>query len=193
MERMGSMSSVQSSEVGDCYLMKRTRSNLSDFELPEPPKKRLKILTPGLLSALDRTGVTDERAAYIIAETAKGLGHNLDNIILSSSTIRRERIEHRKKFTTKLKAQLQVESVLTLGFDGKILQDLTGIGKVDRVPVVVSGVNTSHLLGVPKMSSGTGLNQAMAILKVLEEWKLTDRIKALTFDTTAVNTGILLL
>ncbi|XP_074113966.1 uncharacterized protein LOC141537025 [Cotesia typhae] len=40
------------------------------------------------------------------------------------------------------------------------------------------------------MNSGTADNQTSAILSTLSEWGITNYVKAMCFDTTAVNTGI---
>lgn len=45
------------------------------------------------------------------------------------------------------------------------------------------------LLGVPKVSSETAENEVNAVHKLLEEWQLTEKIQAMCFDTTSVNTG----
>jgi len=45
-------------------------------------------------------------------------------------------------------------------------------------------------LAVPKIGKGTGEEQAAACLKVLDNWKIRDKIQGLVFDTTSSNTGI---
>jgi len=50
------------------------------------------------------------------------------------------------------------------------LKDLTGKKLVDRLPVIVSGLETNQLLGVPKLISGTGEAQATAVNQLLEDW-----------------------
>lgn len=78
---------------------------------------------------------------------------------------------------------------LVLHFDGKTMLDLTGSNKVDRLPIVVTQHGIEHLLGVPKLQSGTGKEIANAIIKVLKEWGLMHKIQAICFDTTSANTG----
>ena len=51
------------------------------------------------------------------------------------------------------------------------------------------GDGNDKLLGVPKLASGTGLNEFKAVYDLVEQWKLTNKIAALSFDTTSVNTG----
>jgi hypothetical protein len=64
-----------------------------------------------------------------------------------------------------------------------------GEGSVDRLPVLVSGDGMDKLLGVPKVSSGTGENEATAVNKLVAEWQLIEKVQAMCFDTTSVNTG----
>lgn len=76
-------------------------------------------------------------------------------------------------------------------WDTKILPDITGKDKVDRIPVIISQRSGSQLLGIPKISSATGAAQANAVYTLLENWGLIASIIGLSFDTTASNTGIL--
>ena len=46
------------------------------------------------------------------------------------------------------------------------------------------------LLAVPKLPSNADAAMTKAIIQIIQEWKLEDRVKALSFDTTASNTGI---
>lgn len=73
-----------------------------------------------------------------------------------------------------------------------MLADLQGGGKkVDRLPVIVTYDGNEQLLGVPKIPSGKGKGKriAEAISGLLLEWKITDRVQAISFDTTSTNTG----
>ena len=60
---------------------------------------------------------------------------------------------------------------------------------MDRLPVLVSGFGVSQLLAVPLLESGTGANQAEAVVDALHEWNIADRVVAMSFDTTSSNTG----
>lgn len=69
-------------------------------------------------------------------------------------------------------------------YDNKITGQL-----VDRLPVIVSGTDKQQLLGVPKLSTGTGASQAEAVYKCLIDWGLQDNVVGMCFDTTSSNTG----
>ena len=89
-----------------------------------------------------------------------------------------------------IKKAFDVEGPLTAHWDGKILPALTGNENTDRLAVIVSGDGAMKLLGVPKIPSGTGEAQATAVLQLIDDWHLKDRIQFMCFDTTASNTGI---
>ena len=69
------------------------------------------------------------------------------------------------------------------------MEDLTTNQHVNRLPVLISGQCVEWLLGVPKLSTGTGEAQANAVISCLKEWGVVDRVAALSFDVTASNTG----
>ena len=53
-------------------------------------------------------------------------------------------------------------------WDSKLLPDLTGKEKVDRLPVLVSGEGT--MLSVPLLPSGTSTAIANAVFASLDDW-----------------------
>jgi hypothetical protein len=125
----------------------------------------------------------------VLAATAESLGHDIDELNISRSSIRRGRQTFRADQARFLKDNFQSSVSLVVHWDEKLLEDLTGNEQVDRLPVIVSGARVNQLLGVPKLISGTGEAQACAVYKLLVEWRLTDSVKAMCFDTTASNTG----
>ena len=156
-----------------------------------PPKRRRKqILTPTLSSSLDRANASDRAAMFIVSETAKSLGHNIQDFTLSASSIRRSRRSHREQFAAEVLKNFSPNAPLTVHWDGKLLPDLTGKKNVDRLPILlVSFGGDTQLLSVPKLPSGTGLAQAEAVFQALKEWNVQDNVQALCFDTTSSNTG----
>jgi hypothetical protein len=74
-------------------------------------------------------------------------------------------------------------------WDGKLLPNLTGSKKVDRLPVILTAPDVEFLLGVPELTSGDGEEIALAVYDTLKDWGLLDKVQAVSFDTTASNTG----
>jgi len=54
---------------------------------------------------------------------------------------------------------------------------------------VVTGLNTSKLLGIPKLASGSGQLQAESVHQLLTDWDSAENIVGMSFDTTSANTG----
>ena len=63
-----------------------------------------------------------------------------------------------KEFTIKF----AVNVALVVHWNGKIMEDLSSKQYVDRLPVYVMGEGICQLLGVPKLTSDTGEEQASA-------------------------------
>jgi hypothetical protein len=45
------------------------------------------------------------------------------------------------------------------------------------------------MLGVPKVQQGTGKHVSEVVANILQEWRLTEQISAMSFNTTAENAG----
>ena len=78
-------------------------------------------------------------------------------------------------------------------WDGKLPPDFTGdnIHKVDRLSVVITSLidGSTKLLGVPKLTSGSGRAAADVVFELLQSWQSEKLIIGMCFDTTACNTG----
>lgn len=100
-------------------------------------------------------------------------------------------MQYRETVASELKANVRTAKCLVLHWDGKLLPKIDNAqsGNVERLPVVVSGLNTMQLLGVPMLEKTSGEIQAVVITETLNEWNLSDRITALCFDTASINTG----
>lgn len=79
---------------------------------------------------------------------------------------------------------------MVVDWDGKMLPDLIGKTKVERIAILVSYNNTSTFLGAPKLDKSTGKNIAAAVHSKLVEWNITKQVSAIGFDTTSNNTGV---
>ncbi|RXG74021.1 hypothetical protein Avbf_03244 [Armadillidium vulgare] len=83
---------------------------------------------------------------------------------------------------------------MVVHWDGKLMATLDSKDTDDRLPVLVSGVNGTKLLGVPPLPSSTtkaGLKHgkviSVAAKNLLIDWKC-DKIIGMVFDTTSSNT-----
>jgi len=70
-----------------------------------------------------------------------------------------------------------------------MVQSLSGKSVEDRQAIIVTGVTTDQLLGVPAIPNGSAEEVAKVVVSQVKEWKIDDKVKAMSFDTTNVNTG----
>jgi hypothetical protein len=141
--------------------------------------------------SLDRVNISDRKATFVIAATAKALGQDLDSTLLSRSTVRRSRKACRETVATEDMATFSMTAPFLLHWDGKLLPNIVdGRDKVDRIAILISSGGIEKLLAVPIIPKGTGKAQAEVCLKTLDEWGLKSQLRGLVFDTTASNTGL---
>ena len=81
----------------------------------------------------------------------QSVSHDGCELSVNCSTIRRLR-----KPASTIKESFICDSPLFVHWDGKVLPDLMGTDKVDRLPVLISGLNVSKLLVVPRLPAGIG-------------------------------------
>ena len=170
-------------------------SHRSDTPGVPEKRRRAKIsstipVSAELAGALDRTNVSSRKAAFILHAAAKSYGQDLSATPLSASSIHRSRSQHRHEAAGRAKAEFLDTGPLVIHFDGKLLPAIAGgPEKEDRVAIVVSGHKIEKLIAIPKVSHGTGEAVAKAASESVLEWNLGDQIVAMSFDTTAANTG----
>ena len=78
----------------------------------------------------------------------------------------------------------------SINFDGKLLQELGGTEKVNRLAVVAVQEEENQLLCVTKTEDSTGKVEADAEKEAINNWGLSEGIIACCFDTTSSNSGI---
>ena len=192
LERRQAFQRRTSERASTSFVVVRMESELngsSSDSSPEraKPVKRSRasksIVTPALSMTLERTNVSDRRAAFILTEAARSLGQNVKQLTINRSTIRRERRRHRQQQASKLKGELKTSAPLIVHWDGKLMEDLTSKKQVYRLPILVSGGGDTKLLNVAKLPSGTGQNTASAVVKALEERGVTNQVSGMAFDT----------
>ena len=125
--------------------------------------------------SLDRDKVTDRASARGGIATCKALGVDPNDYNLSYSTSYKERRECRKLFDINAKASFSPSSKLSIHYDGKLVREEKWKVSVDKLPVVVCGLDIEKLLGVATLSSGTGKNIGNAVHQSVLEWGLADK------------------
>ena len=105
-------------------------------------------------------------------------GGVINQLSLSKSTARRHRSSARSEQAATIKRDFN-SNVGQINFDGKLLADLGGFGKVNRLAVVLIQEEDS-----------TGRTEADKVKEIIDDWNLTEKIIAVGFDTTSSNTGV---
>ena len=121
------------------------------------------------------------------------MGRDVNELNINRSSIARARQWHRTCLVSGLKSSVKddLKNVsLTVHWDGKLLPDLTGNKKVDRLPILVSGSEVIQLLSVPKLLNGSGEAMAAAVYAAITDWDIQEQVCAMAFDTTSSNTGL---
>ncbi|GBN25696.1 hypothetical protein AVEN_74591-1 [Araneus ventricosus] len=90
----------------------------------------------------------------------------------------------------KIYFQNEVQDVVTLHWDGKLLPALSARKlKEERLSIVISYGLKKQLIAVPRLDNSTGKEQAQTFWKAILDWNLEDKVQILCCDTTALNTG----
>lgn len=154
-----------------------------------PKRGRKNIIDARLAATLDAAKVTDRNAAKVLVPTITKLGDDPSKYNVNPSSIRRQRMKFRQSIAENLKTSFRPQVPLTIHWDGKMLEDITGREMVDRLPILVSGEGVEQILAAPKLLRGTGEATACAVYDTANEWQISDKVKFMCFDTTAANTG----
>ena len=144
---------------------------------------------PVRLLLLDNMCPRHNQLTVITAALVNRCGGDIHKIALSKSTSRRSRDSRRRSVLTTIKRNFSC-AVGQVKFDGKLLPNLYGYGKVNRLAVVLVKENVNQLLCITETADSTGLIEARAVEAALNDWGCAEKIVAMGFDTTASNTGV---
>ena len=104
----------------------------------------------------DRLGISNNQLTAITAVITNHGGGDIDDLSLSKSTARRSRASARKKEAEDIRSNFS----LTFGqvnFDGKLLNDLYGFQKLNRLAVVVVQELENQILGIVITDNANGM------------------------------------
>lgn len=71
-------------------------------------KKKINFINERIVAALDAAKVTDYKAIHIITAIAEALGHNINDLNISRSTISRYRKKNRESTSNRVKENFTV-------------------------------------------------------------------------------------
>lgn len=167
------------------FTPKRPRTSTLSGTSLHFPSNILEVITP----IADRIGISDNQLVALTAGFVNHCGGNIDNIALSKSTARRHRVTARGVGASLVKDNFDRTILGQINFDGKLLKELGGFGKVHRLAVTLVREDEDHILCIAKTLDGTGKTEAQTVKAALDDWGVTDKIVACGFDTTSSNTG----
>jgi len=126
----------------------------------------------------------------IIAPALAAVGVDAKQLSLSRTSLRLARSTAREALAATVRLDFQPTVPLIAHFDGKLLQhqDRT---KHDCLAIVVSGRDVEKLLGIARLSIGSGALMGQKVVEFVQEWSgVAENLAGLCFDTTASNTRI---
>lgn len=68
-------------------------------------KQRKQFITPRLVAALDNAGLSDAKAIHVIIATVIALGHTIEDLVISRSSIRSARTDYRFEEAENIRAE----------------------------------------------------------------------------------------
>ncbi|KAK0063979.1 hypothetical protein Bpfe_006664 [Biomphalaria pfeifferi] len=141
--------------------------------------KRRRVISSKVSAVLDRTNTSTRAATMILASAFNEAGSSTSTVVLSKSTVHRQRQQRRKVAALEIKTTY-VPSISVVHWDGKLIPDLchTTTSISDRLAILLSSLNDGNikLLGVPKLQSGSGQAAANAVVDNLKSWSCESQI-----------------
>ena len=86
---------------------------------PPPKPAKIYIVTPTLAATLDRTKISNRKAVFVLAEAAKSLDHDIEELNINRSSVHRHRESHRINFARFVQDKFYPTVSLTVHWDGK--------------------------------------------------------------------------
>ena len=179
-------------ETDDDYLEKKEKRKKAETVNIEVPKNIVQLLAP----TASRYDISSTALSSILLQTVAAGGGDISSLPLSRRQVERSTKASIADNATSIKEKFMTtarDKFLVCHFDGKQLAEMTmGVkSKKERLSVLVSSpdLEQPQILGALPLDGQTGDDIFHGVLSLLEEFGITDRVIAMSFDTTASNTG----
>ena len=139
----------------------------------EISKRFVKELGP----AADRLNLSSTQLTGIIAAAKNHGGGDIDKISLSKSTTNKHCASARTEKAAVIRRNFSCQTG-QVNFDGKLLAELGGFWKVNRLAVILIQEDNSHILGIPQTDNSIGRAEAEMVKEYLDSWEVSDKIIA---------------
>ncbi|RXG72673.1 hypothetical protein Avbf_02847 [Armadillidium vulgare] len=154
------------------------------------------LKNPNVVAWSVRNNVSNTKMNSFVHMMISVCGGDVSKIDLSVNSAHRYRASVLPHISKQIKDKWNPSPKMVVHWDGKLMATLDSKDTDDRLPVLVSGVNGTKLLGVPPLPSSTtkaGLKHgnvvSVATKNLLIDWKCDKNIIGMVFDTTSSNTG----
>ena len=101
------------------------------------------------VQALVRNKISSSAISAVMHEIVAASEGDPSKLSLSYASTERYRIEAIQNITEKIIENWTPPAVANIHWDGKLMEASDGVGKVERLPVLLSGIGGTKLLGVP--------------------------------------------
>jgi len=109
------------------------------------------IITPKVFGALDKCKLSDRDDVHIFVALSEALGHDINDLIINRSSIRRCRMNLRQEKADIIKNKFKEINLnaVVLHWDGKLLPALTGKNIIDRLSVIITNGDVEKIVAIP--------------------------------------------
>lgn len=149
-----------------------------------------------LVSCSVRNNISPTQLTAIVYSLVSACGGDTSKLNLNARTTHRYRASIMSEISLKIKDDWHPPDKVLVHWDGKLMDTLDSKGTDDRLPILVSGLNGTKLLGVPplphlNLTPGTTQGDLIstATKQLLVDWKCEQNVVGMVFDTTPSNTG----
>ena len=151
------------------------------------------LKSPIIVSALTRNKITPTKASSLLSAIISACDGDPSKVSLNYTTAYRYSVEVHNTIAQKIKSDWVPPGIGLLHWDGKLMETLDGASKEERLPVLLSGIGGTKVLGVSAIQSTNpepmGKQIAVHTVALLVEWNCKDSVCGMVFDTTSTNTG----
>lgn len=132
-----------------------------------------------LVAIFDYCKISDRNAVRLIMALCSSLNIDVNPLIVNRSSIHRIREKIREENVQQTKELFKTEDLNAnvLHWEGKILKTSSGKNK-ERLPIVLSYGQIEKILAILVLDDGTGQSQADSRFDAINNWGISDCIKA---------------
>ena len=160
---------------------KRTVKTGTTIKIPHDILK-----SPPLVSVATRNKIRPTKMSAVLHALINACDGDTSAVNLNYSTAQRYSVEVHNTIAQKIKRDWKPPEIALLHWDGKLMLTLDGAKKEERLPVLLSGIGGTKLLGVPALNSEYGgpMGQqiASATLSLLKQWLCEDSVCGMFFS-----------